>query len=586
MPLNSVTVLSVIPLAYGLSRTAVEGSGRQQPLPLVETAGGYYTMDAICRQKQCINPVFPGLQDLSMLEAGTWQCQPVDSAKSFMQFCGEAVDYDVAIQSPNSSMPLQELVATQERAAATMYRYHLTAMNIEPWDHRKPAESLDSCVQSVWKMVCATYFPRAQAGCRTGEATAYLRPCSNVCQSYVQSCGVECCDESAYCVPSQRQIALLGVQPRYVDLLGPSAQCTGAASRGFISPAVLLAGALALVLPLAADRESAGAGVSQRAANEGTSARASRSLLATAALGVVAVSLQGCTAVGHAAAAWEMKPSYWVNFQFMPVSHQVKQRGTWQVPTSDAVLNSCEIPNLEPRQQCGGNGICKSFGTSGIQFCECDRDWADPECRTRRKSQATAFFLSLFGGPLGLDRFYLGEPYAAILKLSSLGGLGVWWLHDVARVGSSPVYASSDYRLAADLPHWLYVFCVVIFFSGFGFLVFNLGGSEVHRRKEMARMLVEAEEDWKKSVCGATAINPKDRVGMPRISSYAMPMPAPGAYGTMVPSQVVSAAADNQFSSYTVYNSAVGDPALMSSVRAPPPSAAPPREIPSVPVFA
>merc|ERR1719198_1975765 len=96
----------------------------------------------------------------------------------------------------------------------------------------------------------------------------------------------------------------------------------------------------------------------------------------------------------------------------------------------------------------------------------------------------------------------------------------------------------------------------------------------------MAKLLLEAEEDWKKSVFGATAMNPQDRVGMPTKSTYAMPMPVPGAYGTMVPSQVISAAANNPYSSYAVYNNAVGNPALMSSVRAPPAVAPPPRERP------
>jgi hypothetical protein len=31
-------------------------------------------------------------------------------------------------------------------------------------------------------------------------------------------------------------------------------------------------------------------------------------------------------------------------------------------------------------------------------MCECDPDWADPECRTKRKSQAVAYTLALFLG--------------------------------------------------------------------------------------------------------------------------------------------------------------------------------------------
>ena len=37
-----------------------------------------------------------------------------------------------------------------------------------------------------------------------------------------------------------------------------------------------------------------------------------------------------------------------------------------------------------------------------------------------------------------------------------LGGCGIWWVLDIIRIGSAPVYAH-EYRLAADLPHWAFV---------------------------------------------------------------------------------------------------------------------------------
>ena len=254
-----------------------------------------------------------------------------------------------------------------------------------------------------------------------------------------------------------REVALYGLGQRYVDAVGPSVLCTGGASRGSPLPGVLL-GALGLLLPLAA-----GPDAPRGAAGSGGLGRRPGGLLAAAALGVMAASLQGCDAVGKAAAAWEAKPSYLINFQFVPISQAAKQTGQWQLPASQAVLNSCEVADLPEAQRCGSHGVCKRFGAGAhdpLLFCECDRDWADPECRTPRKSQAAAFFLSLFAGPLGLDRFYLGEASLGVLKLASLGGVGIWWLYDVARIGSSPVYAK-EYRLAADLPHWLYVFVAV-----------------------------------------------------------------------------------------------------------------------------
>jgi len=39
--------------------------------------------------------------------------------------------------------------------------------------------------------------------------------------------------------------------------------------------------------------------------------------------------------------------------------------------------------------------------------------------------------ISLFAGTMGVDRFYQGRPVLGILKLLTLGGLGVWWVIDI-----------------------------------------------------------------------------------------------------------------------------------------------------------
>ncbi|HCC37865.1 MAG TPA: hypothetical protein DEQ14_09760 [Treponema sp.] len=38
--------------------------------------------------------------------------------------------------------------------------------------------------------------------------------------------------------------------------------------------------------------------------------------------------------------------------------------------------------------------------------------------------------ISFFLGGLGVDRFYVGKIGTGILKLITMGGLGVWWLID------------------------------------------------------------------------------------------------------------------------------------------------------------
>lgn len=42
-----------------------------------------------------------------------------------------------------------------------------------------------------------------------------------------------------------------------------------------------------------------------------------------------------------------------------------------------------------------------------------------------------AMLFSVFLGWLGIDRFYLGYIGTGILKLVTLGGIGVWWVIDL-----------------------------------------------------------------------------------------------------------------------------------------------------------
>ena len=44
--------------------------------------------------------------------------------------------------------------------------------------------------------------------------------------------------------------------------------------------------------------------------------------------------------------------------------------------------------------------------------------------------------MSIFFGSLGVDRFIMGKVGTGLLKLFTLGGLGVWWLIDVILIAT------------------------------------------------------------------------------------------------------------------------------------------------------
>mmetsp|Transcript_48415 Transcript_48415/g.85290 ORF Transcript_48415/g.85290 Transcript_48415/m.85290 type:complete len:317 (+) Transcript_48415:6-956(+) len=178
----------------------------------------------------------------------------------------------------------------------------------------------------------------------------------------------------------------------------------------------------------------------------------------------------------HKVAFWRQKPEYYARFSYVEKS------------TNETAFNSCMDMTVSNLEVCSGRGHCELFNrkdiTNPVFYCHCNTGWIDPECKTKQKSQAVAWLVSLSLGPLGLDEFYLGHSSWGALKLMltiiaffvhylgssrpACAAVIFAWFNDVVRIGSAPVRAS-DFKVAADLPRWAFSVFTMLFFAFVGF---------------------------------------------------------------------------------------------------------------------
>mmetsp|Transcript_21455 Transcript_21455/g.49982 ORF Transcript_21455/g.49982 Transcript_21455/m.49982 type:complete len:293 (-) Transcript_21455:52-930(-) len=217
----------------------------------------------------------------------------------------------------------------------------------------------------------------------------------------------------------------------------------------------------------------------------------------TVVCAVVPMLLQGCEATTrHHIGFWRAQPTFLRTYSVPAPGDETRR-----------IQNSCMSDEVPHTLKCNGHGSCMPWSvavpagpislnvTNPLLFCKCTQLWADPECGTQRKSHRTTFILSLFFGWLGADQFYLGYPTLGILKLLSLGGCGLWYLFDLVKVATGPVYSSDLFRTADDLQHWLAWWAVFVLLLAVGFIsgLISLMWHRTHREHEALALKTEQQ---------------------------------------------------------------------------------------------
>jgi len=458
---------------------------------LVVGAGAVYSYQPLCVSNRCVNPIFPGMRVLgqdffAQQEEKSWSCPADSNSNMLLSFCSSVVHYNFALPTSDTAETMQSIIKAEEHKALKAYFQHLSGIGMDAWDYQNPEE--DVCSESIHKIICQAHFPQ----CNQIEETQYLRPCASSCQSYAHACAVECCDESVACVFDKEVEADDGstiVESGFVAHMAPSILCTGDGPNSASSRFGLVGVLVAVML-------------GQGRGNGG---------VAMAILAGAAMQLQGCEAgpdeesikksidgaVGHhTVGAWRLQPDFSVTDSFK------KEDGT-------VLYDSCSDAMIDTLHVCSGRGHCEPWDpkdlNNPINFCVCENEWAGPECRVARKSQAIAFVYAVFGGLFGADKFYLGFPVDGIVKGLTFGGGGLWWLVDIVYTGVGPVPAY-DYRTAADLPFWAFVLASIIVAMSTGFFLFLI---RLRRHISEKRRLADAPVPVSAKEAMHTAISSK-----------------------------------------------------------------------------
>lgn len=158
-----------------------------------------FTTNAVCSKSNCINPVFPGLEDLHTLAHSAWTCTSLAKIKESMQFCQPVIDYDPALQA-GSGQTIDELALKQDGLLhlhfSTTYLAWDTMLGTTP--NQGSQVMIASKLCGAWlasrtspelrwaaSMAIRAYtYDRVKAHARTTSASVELRAATRVCSAF------------------------------------------------------------------------------------------------------------------------------------------------------------------------------------------------------------------------------------------------------------------------------------------------------------------------------------------------------------------------------------------------------------------